>query len=202
MPVGVGHAALYTAALPARTMHRRTSAALSIPNGSRSTPDRGAVRRPTHPMQKREETPSLETREKIGRLISLAFGLGFIAMGVYGYFHMGRFLDTAREATAVVIEIAHESATPKGRVHPVLQYESADGRKIVKRSDQHHNVKPADTLQVIYDPRNPTDMEITTLSRAKNRRVMFTAISIAVGLFVCALALGIDLKTWRRRRSL
>ena len=95
--------------------------------------------------------------------------------------------------------ISHESATPKGRIHPVVRFETADGRQIVSRSDQHHNVQPGDTLQVIYDPRNPADVEITTLSRANNRRLLFTVLSVAVGLVVCGLAFGIDIRKWRAR---
>ncbi len=139
----------------------------------------------------------MPTRELVAHLITLAFGIAFIAVGIFGYFYMGRFLDTAREVTAVVVEIAHESATPKGRIHPVLRFSTADGRTVQQRVEQHHNVQPADTLQVIYDPRDPTHVEVTTLARAHSRRSLFTALSIAVGLIVCLLPFREQIKTWR-----
>jgi hypothetical protein len=139
----------------------------------------------------------LPARELVAHLITLAFGVAFIAMGMFGYFHMGRFLDIAREVTAVVVEIAHESATPKGRIHPVLRFSTADGRTIQHRVEQHHNVQPADTLQVIYDPRDPTRVEVTTLARAHSRRWLFTALSIAVGIVVCLLPFSEHIKAWR-----
>lgn len=141
----------------------------------------------------------MPTRELVAHLITLAFGVAFIAMGVFGYFYMGRFLDTAREVTAVVVAIAHESATPKGRIHPVLRFATADGRTIEHRVEQHHNVQPADTLQVIYDPRDPTQVEVTTLARAHSRRLLFTVLSIAVGIIVCILPFSEQIKAWRSR---
>lgn len=118
-------------------------------------------------------------------------------MGISGYFYLGRFLDTAREVTAVVTAIAHESATPKGRVHPVVRFSTAEGRTIEHRVEQHHNVQPADTLQVIYDPRDPTQVEVTTLARANSRRWLFTVLSIAVGIIVCLLPFREQIKAWR-----
>ena len=141
----------------------------------------------------------MPTRELVAHLITLAFGVAFIAMGIFGYFHMGRFIDAAQEATAVVVEIAHESATPKGRIHPVLRFSTADGRTIQHRVEQHHNVQPADTLQVIYDPRDPTQVEVTTLARAHSRRLLFTVLSIAVGMIVCILPFKEQINAWRLR---
>ena len=119
----------------------------------------------------------------------IGVGLMLVAIGVYTWFYMGRFLDHARETQAVVIEVAMESAaTRKGRMHPVVRF-TVDGKEVVVRSDEHHNVKPADTVRVVYDPRNPQDIEITTLERAQRRRLMFSGLAIALGLGVCTMAL-------------
>jgi hypothetical protein len=107
---------------------------------------------------------------------------------------MGRFLDTAKETSAIVVEVAYESVNRKGRMHPVVRFKTADGREIVGHSNEHHNVQPGESVRLLYDPRNPADIEITTLSRANNRRLLFTALSILFGFGVCALGLGMDVR--------
>ena len=120
-------------------------------------------------------------------LATVAVGLLFVGVGIYGYFYMGRFLDHAQQTRAVVIEVVKESATPKGRTHPVVRFTTSAGAEVVVHSDEHHNVKPADTVQLLYDPRNPQSIEITTLERARKRRLLFTGVLVAFGLFVCVL---------------
>ncbi len=114
-------------------------------------------------------------------------------MGIYGYAHISRFLDTAREAPAVVVEVEHASVNKKGRIHPVVRFTTTEGQEIVGRSNEHLNVQAGDTVQVIYDPRNPMDMEITTLSRANNRRLLFTALTVLLGVVVCGFGLRLNL---------
>jgi hypothetical protein len=129
-------------------------------------------------------------RKHPGNFVTVAVGLLFVAIGIYIYVHMGRFLDHARETQAVVIEVTMESAaTRKGRTHPVVRFTTEDGKEFVVRSDEHHNVRPADTVQVVYDPRNPQDIEITTLERAQRRRILFTGLTVALGLVVCGMGL-------------
>jgi hypothetical protein len=117
-------------------------------------------------------------------LATIVVGLAFVAIGISTYIHIGRFLDRARETTAVVIEVLNESATPNGRRHPVVRF-TLDGKEVVVRSDEHHNVKPADTVQLLYDTQNPHDIEITTLDRAQRRRMLFSGIPIVLGLLMC-----------------
>jgi hypothetical protein len=127
-----------------------------------------------------------------GNFITFVLGLGIIASGAYGHFHMGRFLDTAKETSAVVVEVSHESTNKKGRLHPVVRFRTAAGEEVVVHSNEHHNVQKGDTVTLIYSPNNPADIEITTLSRASKRRALFTSLSIAFGLAVCALGLVFD----------
>jgi hypothetical protein len=126
-----------------------------------------------------------------GNLITAAVGLCFIASGVYGYYYMGRFLDTARETSAVVVEVVYESVNKKGRIHPVVRFKTPDGREVLVHSDEHHNVQPGDTVQLLYDPVRPDQIEIATLSRAQNRRILFTSLSVVFGVFVCLMGLGV-----------
>ena len=128
-----------------------------------------------------------------GNLITAAVGVLFIAIGVYGYGYMGRFLDHALETSGTVVDVVYETGTKKGRIHPVVRFKAMDGREINGRSDQHHNVRPGDTVRLVYDPRNPQDIEITTLARAQNRRLLFTALSVVLGIVVCGFGLGTEL---------
>jgi hypothetical protein len=124
-----------------------------------------------------------------GNFATVVVGLLFVAMGIYTWFHMGRFLDHARETDAVVIEVLMESAaTRKGRMHPVVRF-TADGKEVVVRSDEHHNVKPADTVRLVYDVRNPQAIEITTLDRAQRRRLIISGLTVALGMIVCVIGL-------------
>ena len=126
-----------------------------------------------------------------GYLITIFVGLCFITAGIYIYVDMGRFLQTAQEASGVVIEVTHESTNKKGRIHPVVRFKTAEGRDVVGRSNEHHNVQPGDTVRLIYDPKDPKQIEISTLSRMQNRRLLFTGLSVAVGVFVCLLPFGL-----------
>ena len=124
-------------------------------------------------------------------LITIFLGLCFIGTGLYAYQYIGRFLSTAREASGVVIEVHYESANKKGRMHPLVRFTTADGREILAQSDEHHNVQAGDTVRLIYDPRQPNDIEISTLARAQKRRLLITVLSVAFGLFVCLLGLRV-----------
>ena len=129
-------------------------------------------------------------RKHPGNLFTIALGLIIVAIGIYTYVHMGSFLAHARETRAVVIEVVNESAaTRKGRMHPVVRFTTADGKETVVRSDEHHNVRPADTVQLVYDSRNPQEIEITTLERAQRRRLLFSGLTLALGVFVFATGL-------------
>ena len=128
-----------------------------------------------------------------GNLITFVVGLGIIASGVYGHIHLGRFLERAKETSAVVVEVSYESTNKKGRTHPLVRFTADSGREVVARSNEHRNVLPGHHVTLIYAVDNPTDIEITTLSAAKKRRILFTTLSVAFGLGVCALGLAFDL---------
>ena len=134
-------------------------------------------------------SPGKRMRKHPGNFSTVAVGLLFVAAGIYTWFHMGRFLEEARETKAVVVEVRMESAaTRKGRTHPVVRF-TADGKEVVASADEHHNVKPADTVTLVYDARNPQQIEITTLERAQRRRLLFSGLAVALGLAVCGMGL-------------
>src|SRR4051812_26834979 len=125
-------------------------------------------------------------------VVTFLVGALFIVVGVYGYAYMGRFIDSARETTATVVSVAHESVMKKGRMHPVVRFTTSDGREVTASSDQHHNVQVGERVQVLYDPAHPQDIEITTLAQAQRRRLLFSGLAVFVGVVVCAGAIGFD----------
>ena len=57
-----------------------------------------------------------------GNLVSILFGLCLIAGGAYAYAQIDDALRFMREASGIVDEVVYESATKKGRMHPVVRY--------------------------------------------------------------------------------
>ena len=116
-----------------------------------------------------------------GNIFTVLIGLCFIGAGIYIYTHLGRYLETTQSASGVVINVVHASeGTRKGRMHPVVRFTTADGKEVVGTAEQHHNVQPGQTLQVLYNPANPEHIEIGTLSRVRNQRLFFTVICACI----------------------
>jgi hypothetical protein len=124
-----------------------------------------------------------------GNLITASVGLLFIATGIYGYIDIGRFIDGARPASGTVLEVVYPSANKRGRTHPVVRFTTAEGKEVVVRSEEHHNVQPGDKVDLLYDAANPQQIEITTIERVRNRRLLFTMLSLVFGGFVCFMGL-------------
>lgn len=125
-----------------------------------------------------------------GNLVTILVGLVFVAAGPYSYLTRDAFLDHAQETRATVVEVVYESANRKGRVHPVVRY-NAGGRDVLGRPERHRNVRPGDSVPVLYDARNPELMEIGTLESARNRQLLLTILPAAFGVFVCLFGLGV-----------
>lgn len=144
----------------------------------------------------------MRLRLQPGSVGTVLFGLCFIAGGIYVYTTIGRFLETAEAASGVVVEVVHESeGTKKGRKHPVVRFTTKEGKEVVIRPQQHYNVQPGHTLQVLYDPAHPEQAEVGTVARAQNRRIALGAGSIVLGvlLFLGGLALELGLLRLRPR---
>lgn len=124
-----------------------------------------------------------------GNVMTVLVGIFFIAVGLYSYHHMGRFLDHARETSGVIVDLVYETGSKKGRIHPRVRFSTEGGREIVAQSDLHRNVQPGEAVRVLYDTQRPEDFEITTLERAQNRRLLFTLLSVALGVLVCGTGL-------------
>src|SRR5688572_31115588 len=119
-----------------------------------------------------------------GNVMAILVGVFFIAAGLYTYHHMGRFLDHARETSGVIVDVVYETGSKKGRIHPRVRFNTEAGREIVAQSEQHRNVQPGETVRVLYDMQRPEDFEITTLEQAQKKRLLFTLLSVALGMVV------------------
>jgi hypothetical protein len=117
-----------------------------------------------------------------GNLFSIVFGLCLIAGGIYAHGRIDEALRFTREAAGVVADVVYESGTKKGRIHPVVVYRTADGEEVRAQSDKHRNMQPGDRVQVVYDVRNPTEVEIGTLDQARHRRAIMAGTAIAIGI--------------------
>lgn len=136
-----------------------------------------------------------------GNLITVLFGLCFVAAGLYAYAYMGRFLETAREASGIVVEVVYEAGSRQRRMHPVLRFKTAEGKEVVGRSEQHYNSQVGQALQLLYDPGNPEHVEIGTLAGEREKRVIITAVCVLFGLGICMIGIGLELGmlNWRPR---
>lgn len=141
----------------------------------------------------------------LGNLITIAFGLCFVAAGVLAYVYMDRFIGTGQEASGVVVEVVYETGSRESRMHPVVRFRTADGREVLGRSGQHYNSKVGQALPVVYDPENPEHVEIGTLAEVRRFRTIIAAICVLFGLVVCLIGIGLELGilNWpsQRRRN-
>jgi hypothetical protein len=95
----------------------------------------------------------------------------------------------------VVEDVVHESVAKKGRMHPVVRYRTPEGEEVRGQSDKHHNVQPGEQVQVVYDVRNPDEVEIGTLAQARHRRAVIAGAAIVIGFasLLAGVALHLNL---------
>lgn len=138
-------------------------------------------------------TRGIKLRLESGNLFTVVFGLCFVAAGAYIYLHMGRYLETVQQTSAVVVQVVHESeGTRKGRLHPVVRFKTKDGKEVTGKSQRHLNVQPGDALQIMYDPRHPEEIEVGTLAAESRRRIFFSGLCVLIGAFICAMGIAMD----------
>lgn len=136
-----------------------------------------------------------------GNLLSVVFGLTLVVGGLYAYGAIERGLEFSREAAGVVADVVYESVTKKGRMHPVVRYRTADGAEVVGQSQRHHNVQPGERVQIVYDVRNPREIEVGTLERTRHRRLVPAVAAIAIGGAGILGALALQFGAIRRFHS-
>jgi hypothetical protein len=117
-----------------------------------------------------------------GNLVSIVFGLCLVAGGAYMYAQIDEALRFTGEASGIVEEVVYESGTKKGRMHPVVRYRTAEGVEVRGQSDKHVNVQPGEQVRIVYDVRNPGEVEIGNLAQARHRRAIMASVVIAIGI--------------------
>ena len=132
-------------------------------------------------------------------VITALVGLMFMAGGVYAYHYLGRSLQQMREAPGVVVDIVYETGTmQKGRKHPVVRFRTANGIEVTATSEKHRAVERGDAVPVVYDPRNPTLIEVTTLTNVQRQRVFSSGFAIVLGLVLSLGAASRDLGAFQK----
>ena len=141
----------------------------------------------------------------MSNLLTILFGLCFVAAGGLAYAYMDRFIGIGHEASGVVVEVVYETGSRESRMHPVVRFRTADGREVLGRSGQHYNSEVGQALQLVYDPENPERVEIGTLAEVRRFRAIVAAICVLFGLVVCFIGIGLELGilNWpsQRRRN-
>jgi hypothetical protein len=134
-----------------------------------------------------------------GNLITVVFGLGLVAAGVYAYHAMGRFNENAREAVGVVVEVVREAGSQQSRIRPALKFKTDEGKEVVGRSRQHYNTEIGATLPLLYNPKDPEHVEVGTLASARNWQLGVGALCVLFGLGICFIGVGLELGilNWR-----
>lgn len=84
---------------------------------------------------------------ELGNLITILFGLCFVAAGVFVYVYMDHFVGIGHEASGVVVEVVYETGSRESRMHPVVRFKTADGREVLGRSGQHYNSEVGQAVQ-------------------------------------------------------
>ena len=133
-----------------------------------------------------------------GNVITFSVGLLFLAGALYVYTSLGEFIENARETSATVVEIVNEGGK-KARMHPVLRFTTGDGREVKTTLQQHHIVQPGQTVRIVYDAVRPEQIEIGTLERTQNRRLLMSVLAAVIGVVVCTLGIALDANTLRWR---
>jgi hypothetical protein len=143
-------------------------------------------------------------RMGIGTAITVIFGLLFVAAGITIYLDASRFAATAREASGVVIDVVKAVRTPtRSATHPVVRFETAEGREIVFTSSQHYYSSIGQTLPVSYNPDDPEKAKVGSLSSVRRWGFLWLGMGLLVGLGLCVIGLGLEfgLLKWRPARA-
>lgn len=134
-----------------------------------------------------------------GNLITVLVGVCFLASGLCTDLYMGRFIESARETTGLVVDVVYDTGSRQRRIYPVVEFRTIEGKEIVGRSRQHYNSEVGQTVQILYDTGNPEHLEIGTLSSVRKWRIIFTVICILFGFGICFIGIGLELGilNWR-----
>jgi hypothetical protein len=136
--------------------------------------------------------------------VCLFFGVGLLVACTATFVHTERFVAGAERATGTVIDLSRETDS-EGTVtfNPVVRFTTADGRTVqfVSSSGSSSPAEVGDSVDVLYDPDDPRDAQLSGFFDLWLFPLVFGGLGIAfttVGLFAPGFGLlagrfGLDL---------
>jgi hypothetical protein len=118
----------------------------------------------------------------------LLIGAVFAAVGIFGITYDRRLRRRGKRTTGSVVDLQYEHDGNSGGYNPVIEFRTADGQQVRAVSSAAGDPPPArvgDKVPVLYDPANPSVVEIDTVM---GRGTWLALLAAAVGLFFIVTA--------------
>jgi hypothetical protein len=132
----------------------------------------------------------------VGAGVFLLLGVVFLAIGIPIFVHRRRFVSRAASAIGVVRD--HKSTEgPAGMqsYHPVVQFQTHDGRMVEFESDtgipEESSNRPGGQVEVLYDPLNPEKAHIKTFFMLWGMPLGFSGVGAVFLVVGVLLVLGL-----------
>lgn len=125
-------------------------------------------------------------------LVTIAFGLIFVAVGLYIYFDSGRFAATAREASGVVADVVKVTEGRRKAIHPIVRFKTVAGQEIVFTNPVHYFAAIGVTLPVSYNPANPNEAKVGSVAGVRRSSFVWLVMCLVFGGLVCLMGLHIQ----------
>jgi len=105
-------------------------------------------------------------------------GAGLVVCGLVWFGRTGRFVAGAKQAEGVVVDRETRFHTDGPVVHPVVRFETRDGRTVTfKEPVGGFPLKIGRRVRVLYDPRDPRRAKMRTFTKLW----MFPAVLVTLG---------------------
>jgi hypothetical protein len=93
--------------------------------------------------------------------VCLTLGVLAVVWAVFAYVLQRRFLSGAVRAPGVVEALKEERLQRTAMYFPVIRFTTADGSSMsVESHTTQRGIRVGQTVHILYDPRNPTNVEI------------------------------------------
>ncbi len=120
----------------------------------------------------------------MGDLLFSAVGVLFAGLGFHSYRSTRAFLARAHRVPGVVVDLSWSRSRNGGTYHPVLRFQTLDGRTVQATSDVGSRpapARPGQAVTVLYDPENPQEARLDTMT---GRGTLLGVIFMVIGALV------------------
>lgn len=160
-------------------------------------------RRPRH-VESHEVVDARSTKGKLFSLLFLVLGLGLIIGSYYKYQATQAFLATATEATGEITQVRSRTDSDGNRGYfPQISFQTLTGqshRFEGAREASRFEYRKGDTVNVLYDPHNPSNAAIKGSHSPMLTSVLMVGAGILFGFFgVLGLKEGFGWKSKKKR---